>query len=170
MTMAKGPRYHVPFRRRREGKTDFRKRLRHLKSGLPRLVVRRTSTKVIVQVAEHRSEGDIILAQATSPELAKYGWTASSSTVPAAYLTGLLAAKRATSAGIESAVLDGGLGRPTIGGKVYGALKGALDGGLDVPHGDDIIPSEDRIRGDHLQDRVPEMFDKVKDKIMEESV
>ena len=48
--MAKGPRYHVPFRRRREGKTDFRKRLRHLQSGMPRLVVRKTNTKVIVQV------------------------------------------------------------------------------------------------------------------------
>jgi large subunit ribosomal protein L18 len=169
MTMAKGPRYHVPFRRRREGKTDYRKRLRHLQSGLPRLVVRRTNTKVIVQVSEHGPGGDRVLAQAISPELAKYGWTASMATVPAAYLTGLLAAKRAASAGVEGAVLDGGLGRPTLGGKVYSALQGALDGGLYVPHGEEILPPEDRIKGDHLSEGVPEMFDNVKDKIMEGS-
>jgi large subunit ribosomal protein L18 len=159
----------VPFRRRREGKTDFRKRLRFLKSGIPRLVVRRTLTQTIVQVAEYTPEGDKVLAQATSPELAKIGWTASSSTVPAAYLTGLLAAKRATAAGVEEAVLDGGIGKPSVGGKVFSALQGAIDGGLWVPHGEDVLPSEERVRGEHLSEEVPPMFDKVKDKIMEGS-
>jgi len=167
--MARGPRYSVPYRRRREGKTDFRKRLRHLKAGKPRLVVRRTLTKTIVQVTEYTSEGDRILAQASSPELAKMGWTASTSTVPAAYLTGLLAAKRASGAGIEEAILDGGIGKPTTGGKVFSALQGALDGGLLVPHGESVLPSEERIRGEHLSEEVPPMFDKVKDKIMEGS-
>lgn len=167
--MARGPRYHVPFRRRREGKTDFRKRLRHLKSGMPRLVVRRTLTKTIVQFAEYTPEGDRVLAQATSPELAKMGWTASASTVPAAYLTGLLAAKRASEAGVEEAVLDGGIGKPSTGGKVYSALQGVLDGGLWVPHGEEVLPSEERLRGEHLSEEVPPMFDKVKEKIMEGS-
>ena len=167
--MARGPRYHVPYRRRREGKTDYRKRLRYLKAGKPRLVVRRTLTKTIVQVAEYTPEGDRVLAQASSPELAKMGWTASSSTVPAAYLTGLLAAKRAAEAGVEEAILDGGIGKPTNGGKIYSALQGALDGGLWVPHGEDVLPSEERIRGEHLSEEVPPMFDKVKDKIMEGS-
>ena len=167
--MARGPRYNVPFRRRREGKTDYRKRLRHLKSGMPRLVVRRTLTKTIVQVAEFHDGGDRILAQATSPELAGMGWTASASTLPAAYLTGLLAGKRAVAAGIEEVVLDGGLGKPSVGGKVYGALQGAIDGGLLVPHGEAISPQEGRLRGEHLSEEVPPMFDKVKDKIMEGS-
>ncbi len=167
--MARGPRYHVPYRRRREGKTDFRKRLRHLKSGQPRLVVRRTLTKTIVQVAEYHPEGDRILAQATSQELAKVGWSTSTSTLPAAYLTGLLAAKRATAAGVETAILDGGLGKPSTGGKTYGALQGAMDGGLDVAHGEEVLPSGERIRGEHLGDDVPDMFDKVKNKIMEGS-
>lgn len=169
MSMARGPRYSVPFRRRREGKTDFRKRLRHLKSGLPRLVVRRTLTKTIVQVAEHADEGDRIVAQATSTELAKLGWTASTATMPAAYLTGLLAAQRAISAGFDTAVLDGGLGRPTRGGKIFGALRGALDAGLEVPHGEGVFPSDDRLRGSHLGDDVPGIFDKVKSKITEGS-
>ena len=167
--MARGPRYHVPYRRRREGKTDFRKRLRHLRSGMPRLVVRRTLTQTIVQFAEYDPQGDRILAQASSPELAKMGWSASTSTVPAAYLTGLLAAKRAAEAGVEEAVLDGGIGKPTVGGKVYSALQGVLDGGLWVPHGEEVLPSEERLRGEHLTEDVPPMFDKVKDKIMEGS-
>ena len=165
--MAIGPRYHVPFRRRREGKTDYRKRLRHLRSGLPRLVVRRTLKKTIVQVAEYHPEGDRIMAQASSTELAKLGWTASFSTVPAAYLPGLLAAKRAANNGIEAAILDGGLGKPTTGGRVFSALQGALDGGLEVPHGEDVLPSEERVRGEHLSKEVPDMFEKVKGKIME---
>jgi large subunit ribosomal protein L18 len=136
---------------------------------MPRLVVRRTLTKTIVQVTEYSPEGDLVLAQATSPELANMGWTASSSTVPAAYLTGLLAAKRAAEAGVESAVLDGGIGKPTLGGKIFSALQGALDGGLWVPHGEEVLPSQERVRGEHLSEEVPPMFDKVKDKIMEGS-
>jgi large subunit ribosomal protein L18 len=136
---------------------------------MPRLVVRRTLTQTIVQVAEYAPEGDKVLAQATSPELAKMGWTASSSSVPAAYLTGLLAAKRAAEAGVEEAVLDGGIGKPSKGGKVFSALQGAIDGGLWVPHGEEVLPSEERVRGEHLSEEVPPMFDKVKNKIMEGS-
>jgi large subunit ribosomal protein L18 len=120
-------------------------------------------------VVEYHPDGDRILAQATSPELVKMGWNTSGSTLPAAYLTGLLAAKRATKAGIETAILDGGLGKPSTGGKIYGALQGAVDGGLDVAHGEEVLPSPERLRGEHLSDGVPEMFEKVKDKIMEGS-
>jgi large subunit ribosomal protein L18 len=136
---------------------------------MPRLVVRRTLTKTIVQVAEYQPQGDRILAQATSSELAKMGWTASASTAPAAYLTGLLAAKRASAAGVEEAVLDGGLGKPTTGGKVYSALQGFIDGGLYVPHGEEVLPTAERVRGEHLSEEVPKMFDKVKETIMEGS-
>jgi large subunit ribosomal protein L18 len=166
--MAKNARYSVHFRRRREGKTDYRYRLRLLHMEEPRLVVRKTNTKTIVQVAEYSPEGDRIRAQATSTELAKLGWTASTSTVPAAYLTGLLAGKRALAAGLETAVLDAGLGRPTKGGKVFSAMQGAVDGGLEVPHGEEVAPAEERLRGEHLGKGVPELFDKVKDKIMKE--
>jgi large subunit ribosomal protein L18 len=166
--MAKGSRYSVPFRRRREGKTDYRYRLRLLHMEVPRLVVRKTNTKTIVQIAEYHSEGDRMVAQATSTELTKLGWTASAGNVPAAYLTGLLAAKRALAVGVETAVLDAGLGRPTRGGKIFSAMQGAVDGGLEIPHGESVVPSEERIKGAHLGEGIPEMFDKVKSKIMQE--
>ncbi len=42
MIMAMDARHRVSFRRRREGKTDYRARLALIKSNLPRAVVRRT--------------------------------------------------------------------------------------------------------------------------------
>ena len=89
--MATGPRTRVPFRRRREGRTDYRTRLGLLKSGETRLVVRRTNGNVIVQFVGWAQEGDQVQATAVAQELAKLGWEGSPKNTPAAYLTGLLA-------------------------------------------------------------------------------
>ncbi|RLG58710.1 MAG: 50S ribosomal protein L18, partial [Candidatus Hydrothermarchaeota archaeon] len=93
--MAKGPRYRVPFRRRREGKTDYRKRLKLLLSGKPRIVVRKTLKHTIVQVIDFDIKGDRVLVSAHSNELKKYGWQANTGNLPASYLTGLLCGKKA---------------------------------------------------------------------------
>jgi len=143
--MARTARDRIPFRRRREGKTDFRYRLRLLKSHLPRAVVRRTLTKTIVQFIEYAPVGDKIVAQATSTELKKFGWDKSNTNLTSAYLTGLLAAKRAKSKKISEAVLDIGLQTPTKGSKVFASLKGILDGGVEIPHGEDVLPEDARL-------------------------
>ncbi len=148
--MARGPRYKVPFRRRREGKTNYRKRLKLILSGKPRLVARKTLNHIIAQVVEARVEGDHVLVAAHSSELRKFGWLASCDNTPAAYLTGLLAGYRALKAGIKEAILDIGLHRPTRGARVFAVLKGAVDAGLKVPYSEEILPSEDRIRGEHI--------------------
>lgn len=143
--MARTARDRVPFRRRREGKTDFRCRLRLLRSHLPRAVVRRTLTKVMVQFIEYSPVGDKVVAQATSAELKKFGWDKSQTNLTSAYLTGVLAAKRAKSKKISEAVLDIGLQTPTKGSRVFASLKGILDGGVDVPHGEDVLPETERL-------------------------
>ncbi|RLI49647.1 MAG: 50S ribosomal protein L18 [Candidatus Thorarchaeota archaeon] len=148
--MAHGPTYRVKFRRRREGKTDYYRRRRLLLSRLPRLVVRKTNTKVIVQVVTAHVVGDMTVASAVSTELANYGWEAGTANLPAAYLTGLLAGLRAKAKGITTAVLDIGLNPPIRGSKVYAALKGALDAELEIPHDPEILPSEERITGQHI--------------------
>ncbi|MEB3816878.1 MAG: 50S ribosomal protein L18 [Desulfurococcales archaeon] len=149
--MGHGPRYRVPWRRRREGKTNYYKRIKLIKSGKPRLVVRRTNKYIIVQVAEAKIEGDRMIAVAHSRELVKkYGWLGGTANTSAAYLTGLLAALRARRAGVSEAVLDIGLATPTPGSRVFAALKGALDAGLRVPHSPEILPGDDRIRGVHI--------------------
>ncbi len=48
--MAQGPRYKVAFRRRREGRTDYRQRARLLRGGVPRAVVRVSLRHTSVQI------------------------------------------------------------------------------------------------------------------------
>ena len=162
--MANSPRTRVPFRRRREGKTDYRRRLALVKSGETRLVVRRTNGNVIVQFVDWSTDGDEVKATAVAQELKKMGWEGSPKNTPAAYLTGLLAGKRAAAAGVENAVLDIGRHVPTKGSRVFAALKGVLDAGIDVPHGDEsIYPSEERLNGAFLD--LESNFNAVKAKI-----
>ncbi|MFQ5837575.1 MAG: 50S ribosomal protein L18 [Thermoplasmata archaeon] len=163
--MSKGPRYRAPFRRRREGRTDYRKRLGLLRSGRPRAVVRKTLSNTIVQFVIYTPEGDRIVTSAVSKELERYAWKVPRGSVPAAYLTGYLAGKRALEAGLKEAVLDIGLHPPTRGGRVFAALKGVLDAGIQVPHDDDILPEEARIRGDHISKDVVKLFGEVKAKL-----
>ncbi len=137
----------LPPRRRREGLTDYRKRLKLVKSGLPRLVIRKTNRYVIVQVIKSKMGGDETLITVTSKKLAEYGWRASFKNTPAAYLTGLLAGMLAKKKGVEKAIVDIGLHRAVKGSKVFAAVKGFIDAGLEVPAGEEIFPDEDRIKG-----------------------
>jgi len=164
--MAVDARHRVPFRRRREGKTDYRARLALVKSKLPRAVVRMSLRNIQVQLIEFEMNGDKILVSSTTTELKKYGWSRAKCNVPSAYLTGYIAGKRALLKGIEKAVLDIGLRRPTNGNRSFAALKGMLDAGLDIPHGKDIFPSDERIRGEHIDSS--EEFEKVMASIKED--
>jgi large subunit ribosomal protein L18 len=151
-----GPRYRVPFRRRREGKTDYRARLRMLKGDTPRAVVRLTNRRVLVAVTNYDPVGDRVLAAADSLELTGIGFpTRDLASTPAAYLTGYLAGLRAKESGTGSAILDVGLRHPTVGGRLLGALKGLLDAGLEIPHGESGFPPAERIAGSHLTPPLP---------------
>lgn len=159
--MARGPRYKVPYRRRREGKTNYRKRLKLLLSRKPRLVVRITNRRVIAQIIEYDPKGDRVLVGVDSSMLTKYGWKGDLNNTPAAYLTGLLVAKKALEKGIKEAVLDIGLHTPTRGGRVFAVLRGAVEGGLEIPHSPEVLPDDSRIRGEHIAqyyEMRPELF------------
>ncbi|MEM0358734.1 MAG: 50S ribosomal protein L18 [Candidatus Hadarchaeales archaeon] len=138
------------FRRRREGRTDYRLRFRLLKSGKPRLVARVSLNHVRAQVVEFNAKGDKVKASAFSGELKKFGWKGGTSNTPAAYLVGLMCGLRAKKAGVEECVLDIGLHTPVPSSKVFAVLKGALDAGLKIPHSEQVLPSEERIRGEHI--------------------
>ncbi len=154
--MAYGTNYYVPFRRRRDGKTNYRKRTGLVSGDRPRMVVRKTNRHIIVQLVTAAMEGDYTLVAANSKELVQYGYAGGLSSTPAAYLTGMLFAVRALNADNNAAVLDIGLHRAKKGARVFAALKGAVEAGLDVPHGEDILPSEERIRGEHIAAYAPE--------------
>ena len=151
--MARGPSYNVPYRRRREGKTDYHRRKKLILSGLPRLVARKTNKHIIAQIVEASVEGDKVIVSAHSDELRKkYGWLGSLKNLPAAYLTGFICGCRALEKGVKEAVLDIGLQAPSKGARVFAVLKGCLDAGVEIPHGEEVLPGEDRIKGQHISD------------------
>jgi large subunit ribosomal protein L18 len=151
--MATGPRYRVPFRRRREGKTNYRSRRALVLSRASRLVIRLTLKHAIVQVIEAEAVGDRVVVSAHSRELAKtYGWLSNCGNVPSAYLTGLLCGFKARADGVKKAFLDIGLNIPSKGTRIFAALKGVLDAGVEVPHSEDILPDESRLSGKHIVD------------------
>src|SRR6266576_1943077 len=136
--MADSPRYALPYRRRREGKTDYKLRRALVKSGKPRAVVRLTNKYVTVQITDATITGDIVRASASSRELPKLGWK------------GALAARRAVQRGVKEAILDLGLKGPTKGSKLFAVLKGLADSGLTVPHSPEKLPPMERIGGNHI--------------------
>jgi large subunit ribosomal protein L18 len=151
MSLAKGPTYNLAFRRRRERKTNYSKRRSLLLSGIPRLVIRITGKHAVTQITESTPAGDRVLASANSAELASsYGWKGGSKDLPAAYLTGLLAGVRASSKTVKKAAIDIGLRRVTKGSRIFSALKGVVDSGVEIPHQKEILPEEARVRGEHI--------------------
>ncbi|XP_022945686.1 60S ribosomal protein L5-like isoform X1 [Cucurbita moschata] len=168
-TKAYFKRYQVKFKRRREGKTDYRARIRLInqdknKYNTPkyRIVVRFSNKDITAQIISASIAGDLVLASAYSHELPRYGLEVGLTNYAAAYCTGLLLARRVLKqlemddeyeGNVEAtgedysvepadtrrpfrALLDVGLLKTTTGNRVFGALKGALDGGLDIPHSD----------------------------------
>jgi len=161
-------RLQTKYRRRREGKTDYFARRKMVaqdkdKYNTPkyRLIARITNKRIICQIAYSTIQGDRMLCQADSRELAKYGVPCGYTNYSACYATGLLIARRALDlvgladsiTGVEEAdaaeyhvekednerkpfkvILDVGLIRTIPGSRVFGILKGAVDGGLHIPH------------------------------------
>jgi len=139
------------------------------KYNLPkyRFVVRFSNTKVVCQVVKATLAGDVVVSAAYSTELPRFGVKFGLKNYAAAYATGLLCARRLLNKynldkvyeGVEvangemyhveevedaprpfRAYLDIGLVRATTGHRVFGALKGAVDGGLDIPHSEKRFP------------------------------
>ncbi len=132
-----------------------------------RLVVRRSNKRVLCQIVYSTIEGDRVICAASSKELMNFGVECGLSNYSAHYCTGLLVARRllkdlkidSTFSGVEApngdyfdinetnperrpfkAFLDCGLIRTTTGNRTFGALKGAADGGLCIPHSENRWP------------------------------
>merc|ERR1711945_38701 len=167
------------------------------------MIVRFTNKDIITQVAYARMEGDIIVGAAYSHELPRYGIKVGLTNYSAAYCTGLLLARRilkrynldSLDEGAEEVTgeeyhvesmegkpgafrcyLDVGLARTTTGARVFGALKGASDGGLDIPHSTKRFPGydgeasefnasvhRDHIFGKHVADYMRHLIDEDED-------
>jgi large subunit ribosomal protein L18 len=154
----------IQKRRRRENKTDYLKRIKLLKSEKSRLVFRRTNKYFIVQYVSSFEAQDKVEFTITSKELMKSGWPESAKgslkSVTAAYLTGQLVAKKILAEKKETPIVDFGMIRTLHKTKLYGFLKGLIDGGLEINCQEEAFPSEDRIKGEHLKNKVD--FEKIK--------
>jgi large subunit ribosomal protein L18 len=157
--LAHGSRYKVPFRRRREGKTDYGTRMKLIDLDKHRLVVRISNANVIVQIITVGENGDETIISAHSKELQRSGWLGGAKNTSAAYLTAYICGKKALKMNVNEAVLDIGLKRAVKSSRVFAALKGAVDAGLSVPHGELILPDEDRISGKHISDYAESLSD-----------
>ena len=146
--MATNKHYTVPYRRKREGVTDYVKRRRLLISGQPRLVVRRYLDNFTVQFVSYKPAGDVTLLSASAQELAKsFGLLAHKGSLSVAYLVGYLAGKKALKSGQKKAIADFGRLRAQKGSSLFAALKGALDAGVTIPCSTEALPSVERIQG-----------------------
>ena len=103
--------------------------------------MRVSSKNVSAQFIKPTTEGDQVLSSAHSRNLKKLGWKGSSKSVPACYLLGLLAGKRAKEKGVEKAYLYNGLSLFVNGSRVSALVKGVKDAGVDVPMSDEAAPS-----------------------------
>jgi len=142
---ATGPVYKVAFRRRRKNLTNYAKRLALVKGDVPRLVVRKSSSGVLVQFMNYSAKGDTVLSSVHSRSLVKYGW-APRCNAPTAYLCGLLAGKLAGKKGATEFILDVGMQTPSKGATIFAALRGAQDAKLSTNYSDEMIP-ESRLTG-----------------------
>ena len=139
----------VILRRLREEKTNYKKRKLMLMGRADFVTVQITNENTLVQVHKPQFTGDKVVASAHSRFLISKGWKGSRKNVPAAYLTGYLAGKKALSSGTSEAILYSGTRKYTQ--RMAAALKGVIDAGLEIPASEETFPSDDRINGDHLK-------------------
>ncbi len=154
-------------RRRIAGKTNYTKRRRLLEGRKPRIVVRKTNRYIIIQLVESKFAQDKIEYSVTSKKLTDYGWPekniGSLKSLGAAYLTGLLFGLKLKNLNLKDApnIIDTGLIRNTKGSKIYAALKGIIDSGIEISCDPEVIPDAKRIENENISD----FFSKVKENI-----
>ena len=148
--MEKGKIFTVPFRRKREGRTYYKKRIKILMSGKYRFVARKSLRNMQASVIEFNPKGDRVVITVNSKVLAKLGWKGDNGNLSSAYLTGFAAGKKAQEKGIKEAIFDLGFNNSIKGSRFYAALAGAIDSGLRIPHDPEILPPKERISGTHI--------------------
>lgn len=140
--------YSKILRRLREEKTNYKKRGTMLMGKRDFITVNITNQNTQVQILTPGMTGDTVVASAHSRYLLEKGWKGSRKSVPAAYLTGYLAGKKAMGKGAKGAIMYSGTRRFTQ--RMAAALKGIIDAGLEVPADPERFPAEERINGEHL--------------------
>ena len=141
--------YSKQLRRIRSEKTNYNKRKIMLMSKRDFIAINVTNENTQVQILKPHITGDQVIASAHSRFLLKDGWKGSRKNIPAAYLTGYFAGKKALSKGVDNAIVYSGTRKYTQ--RMAAGVKGVIDAGIKVPANEETFPSEERINGDHLK-------------------
>jgi len=140
--------YTSTFRRIRERKTNYRKREKLLIGKKDFVTVNVSDQNVSAQLIRPNLIGDTVMASVHSNELLSYGWKGSRKNIPSCYLVGLLLGKKCIQKKITKAILY--IGKRHFTTKIAACLKGLSEAGLEMPFSENIIPSEERIQGNHI--------------------
>lgn len=148
----------IAKRRRREAKTDYLKRLNLLKSGKPRVVMRKTNKYIIAQYVVSKEAKDKTKIVISSKKLLTLGLPKESAgslkSISAAYLTGYLIGKEIIKQKLEKPIVDLGMQRVLYGTRIYGFIKGLIDSGIAIKCKEEAFPSEERIKGEHMKNKI----------------
>ncbi len=162
--MTKNNRYALPYRRRRSQKTNYLKRLNMLKSRKIRLVVRKSNMHTLVQCVQYFPDGDKVLLSASTKDLSSYEWNYSTSSIPAAYVAGLLLGKKALDAGLADLIVDLGMQVPHKQGRLFAAVFGVQEAGVSVSVSDEALPPSERVNGSHINEAIAKSIAIIKKK------
>ena len=141
--------YSKILRRIRSEKTNYKKRKIMLMSKRDFITINVTNENTQVQILKPEITGDKVIASAHSRFLLKDGWKGSRKNIPAAYLTGYFAGKKALSKGVDNAIVYSGTRKYTQ--RMAAGVKGVIDAGIKVPSSEETFPPEERINGEHLK-------------------
>ena len=140
--------YTSTFRRIRERKTNYRKREKLLIGKKDFVTVNVSDQNVSAQLIRPDLLGDKVMASVHSNELLSYGWKGSRKNIPSCYLVGLLLGKKCIQKKITRAILY--IGKRHFTTKIAACLKGMSEAGLEMPFSKEILPTEERIQGNHI--------------------
>ena len=141
--------YSKILKRIRNEKTNYKKRKIMLMSKRDFITINVSNENTQVQILKPEITGDKVVASAHSRFLLKDGWKGSRKNIPASYLTGYLAGKKALSKGVDTAIVYTGTRKYTQ--RIAAGIKGVVDAGVKVPSNEETFPPEERINGEHLK-------------------
>jgi len=141
--------YTKILRRLRDKKTNYSRRGKMLMGHNDFVTVQISNENTQVQIHKPELTGDKVISSAHSRFLIEKGWKGSRKNIPAAYLTGYFAGKKALEKGATSAILYSGTRKYTS--RMAAALKGITDAGVEIPADEKTFPTNDRINGEHLK-------------------
>ena len=157
-------------RRRKENRTDYTKRLKQVKSGMPRIVFRKTNRFIISQYVQSKKAQDKVDLTLNSKSLELFGWpkefSGSLKSIPAAYLLGLLTGKKIPE---SEFIIDFGMQRMIHKNTNYAFIKGLIDSGKKIKCKKETFPEENRILGKNLKKDFSKHFDAIKNNILKET-